>query len=71
MEENKNLENEILNAEDTETPLDKNVRLMSPTRMLVRRFFRSKLSIAGIIMLASLFLFCWLGPVVYHPWAET
>ena len=36
MEENKNLENEILNAEDTETPLDKNVRLMSPTRMLVR-----------------------------------
>ena len=71
MEENKNLENEILNAEDTETPLDKNVRLMSPTRMLVRRFFRSKLSIAGIIMRASLFLFCGLGPVVYHPWAET
>ena len=30
---------------DTEVPLDKNVRLMSPTRMVVRRFFRSKLSI--------------------------
>ena len=26
--------------EDSEEPLDKNVRLMSPTRMVVRRFFR-------------------------------
>ena len=55
MEENKELqtassqEAEILEAteavatasvEDTETPLDKNVRLMSHTRMLFRRFFR-------------------------------
>ena len=53
------------NQEDTETPLDKNVRLMSPGRMVLRRFFRSKLSVVGIIMLAALFLFCWLGPVVY------
>lgn len=56
---------------DTETPLDKNVRLMSPTRMVLRRFFRSKLSIAGIIMLAALLIFCWLGPVVYTRWGET
>ena len=61
---------EEIETEDTETPLDKNVRLMSPTRMLIRRFFRSKLSVAGIIMLASLFLFCWLGPVVYSRWGE-
>ena len=39
-------------SEDEETPLDKNVKLMSPTRMVLRRFFRSKLSIAGLIMLA-------------------
>ena len=80
MEENKNLENvsleeeEVVQAapavEDTETPLDKNVRLMSPTRMLLRRFFRSKLSVAGIIMLAALFIFCWFGPVVYTQWGE-
>ncbi len=57
--------------EDGEKPLDKNVRLLSPTRMVVRRFLRSKLSIAGLIMLASLFLFCWLGPVVYTRWGET
>ena len=63
-------EAEALSTEDTETPLDKNVRLMSPTRMLLRRFFRSKLSVAGIIMLASLFVFCWFGPLVYNQWGE-
>ena len=61
----------VLNAADEEKPLDKNVKLMSPMRMVMRRFFRSKLSIAGIVMLAALFLFCWLGPVVYHKWGET
>ena len=52
-------------------PLDKNVKLMSPGRMVLRRFFRSKLSIAGIIMLVALLVFCWLGPVVYHLWGES
>ena len=54
--------------DDGETPLDKNIKLMSPMRMVVRRFFRSKLSIAGIVMLAALILFSWLGPVVYQNW---
>ncbi len=56
---------------DTEKPLDKNLKLMSPTRMVLRRFFRSKLSIAGLIMLIALFAFSWLGPVVYRRWGET
>ena len=59
------------NTEDTDAPLDKNVKLMSPTRMVLRRFFRSKLSLAGIIMLVALFIFSWLGPVVYQRWGET
>ncbi len=54
-----------------ETPLDKNVKLLSPTRIVLRRFFRSKLSLVGLIMLAVLFLFCFLGPVVYTRWGET
>ncbi len=49
---------------DTETPLDKNLKLMSPTRMVVRRFFRSKLSIVGLVMVIGLFLFSFLGPYV-------
>ncbi len=55
---------------DTEVPLDKNVRLMSPTRMVVRRFFRSKLSIIGLVMVISLFIFSYLGPLVYTEWGE-
>ncbi len=58
-------------TQDTEEPLEKNVRLMSPTRMVIRRFFRSKLSIVGLIMVIGLFLFSFLGPVVYTRWGET
>ena len=64
------MEISAVETQDVETPLDKNVRLMSPTRMIVRRFFRSKLSVIGIVMLVALFLFCFLGPVVYDTWGE-
>ena len=62
--------NEGSAAETEDTSLDRNVQLMSPMRMILRRFFRSKLSVIGIIMLVSLFLFCFLGPVVYNEWGE-
>ena len=80
MEENKNQSLEAVaeetaassaSAEDSDEPLDKNVRLMSPTRMVLRRFFRSKLSVVGLIMIVALFLFCWVGPLVYTQWGET
>ena len=57
-------------AEEENVPLDKNVRLMSPTRMVVRRFFRSRLSIIGLIMVISLFLFSFVGPLIYTQWGE-
>ena len=83
MEENKNLENVSLekeevieNIENTNNtsdnePLDKNIKLMSPTRMVIRRFFRSKLSIIGLIMVIGLFVFSFFGPMVYTRWGET
>ena len=58
-------------AVEAETPLDKNVRMMSPTQMLLRRFFRSKLSILGLVMVIGLFLFCFAGPLFYTQWGET
>ena len=61
---------DISKQNETEVPLDKTVRLMSPTRMVVRRFFRSKLSIIGLIMVISLFLFSFVGPIVYSEWGE-
>ena len=61
--------------DDGEKPLDKNLRLMSPGRMVARRFFRSKLSIIGLVMIIALLLFSWLGPVIYNSntfgWDET
>ena len=69
-------EEPIVQAEEAPTqeddePHEKNVRLMSPARMVLRRFFRSKLSIVGLIIIVSLFLFCWVGPIVYDVWGET
>lgn len=46
---------------------DENFKQMSPTRLVMRRFFRSKLSIVGIVMIVLLFLFSFLGPVIYRP----
>ena len=37
---------------------------MSPIQLIFRRFFRSKLSIVGIVMIVFLFLFSFLGPVI-------
>ena len=62
--------NEVMEQETEEVPHDKTVRLMSPTRMVVRRFFRSKLSIVGLIMVVGLFVFSFLGPLVYTEWGE-
>ena len=48
---------------------------MSPLRMVVRRFFRSRLSLVGVIMLAALFAFSFIGPPILHlfgyQWSET
>lgn len=71
MEQLKNEENFSQETVDAELPHDKNVRLMSPTQMLLRRFFRSKLSIIGLVMVIGLFVFSFLGPLVYTQWGET
>ena len=65
------LKEKEVQEESAATPLDKNVRLMSPNQMLIRRFFRSKLSVVGLIMVVALFLFCFAGPLVYTSWGET
>ena len=60
MKQNEEQKTEVV---DTEVPLDKNLRLMSPNMMVVRRFFRSKLSIVGLVMVITLFLFSFVGPL--------
>lgn len=63
-------ENIDASSVSTDEPLDKNVKLMSPARMVARRFFRSKLSIIGLIMVVGLFIFSFLGPLFYNQWGE-
>ena len=62
---------EMIKKSNEEGALDKNLKLMSPTRMVLRRFFRSKLSIIGLIMVVGLFVFSFFGPLIYNEWGET
>lgn len=58
----------------SETPAEDSiadrVRIISPTRLVLKRFFRSKLSIVGLCMFLFLLLFSFLGPL-FVPWSET
>jgi peptide/nickel transport system permease protein len=56
--------------EEKEVVVEETYKEMSPTQLVARRFFRSKLSIVGIIMIVALFAFSFLGPVIYTKWGE-
>ncbi len=43
---------------------------MSPINLIFRRFFRSKLSIVGLVMVVLLFLFAFVGPLIYTRWYD-
>lgn len=65
---------EISEAEKEEKAQEnqtQNYKEISPIRLIVRRFFRSKLSVVGLVMIVFLFLFSFLGPVMYNKWGET
>ena len=73
MEENKNTELDITNEELKAEEV--HYKELSPARMVMRRFFRSRLSLVGVIMLIALFVFAFAGPPVMHmfgyQWEET
>lgn len=66
-----NLQTEAPETENVEFEEEATYKEISPLRLVMRRFFRSKLSIVGIVMIVFLFLFSFLGPVVYRAWGET
>ncbi len=45
---------------------EQNFRVISPGRMVAKRFFKSKLSILGLIMIIFVFLFSFIGPVIIN-----
>ena len=51
--------------------LEDRVRTLSPAAVVAKRFFRSKLSMIGLVTLIILFLFSFLGPVIYDRWGQS
>ncbi len=49
--------------------LNERVKVLSPMKTVMKRFFRSKLSVIGLSVLIFLFVFSFLGPVI-SPWGE-
>ena len=54
-------------ADDGEVKLDDvtRVKVLSPTRQVIKRFLRNRLAIVGSIILITMFVFCFLGPIIY------
>ena len=50
--------------------LEDRVKTLSPAALVAKRFFRSKLSMVGLVTLIVLFLFSFLGPVIYNKWDQ-
>ncbi len=59
---------EAQQTEAVESVADR-VRIISPFRLVMKRFFRSRLCVAGLIMFVFLLLFSFLGPV-FVGWQE-
>lgn len=67
-----NLNNETVQVDTKlEEVMEETYKEMSPIKLILRRFFRSRLSVVGLVLLLFLFLFSFLGPVVYNEWGET
>ena len=56
---------ETATAEDVHGEnLSDRVRMLSPGQLVAKRFFRSKLSVIGLITLILLFVFSFVGPLL-------
>ncbi len=55
---------------NAEVSLADSAKVISPGRMVLRRFFRSKLSLIGLVTLFLMFAFSFIGPLI-SPWGET
>ena len=56
--------------QEKEESLADSVKVVSPGKLVAKRFFRSRLSMVGLITLIVLFLFSFVGPI-FSPWEET
>ncbi len=54
-------------AQNNEVALDDvaRVKVLSPTRQVVKRFLRNRLAVFGFISIVIMFIFCFIGPLFY------
>ena len=75
MEKNIEKKTNITEASEEIVESEIHYKELSPMRMVMRRFFRSRLSLVGVVMLIALFVFSFAGPPVLHAmgyqWQET
>ena len=62
-ENEENIENAQGEDNEEESVEERTSRTLSPGRIVLKRFFRSKLSITGLVMLICLFAFSFIGPL--------
>ncbi|NLI52943.1 MAG: ABC transporter permease [Clostridiales bacterium] len=58
--------NKYTDISGVEIIAEENFRVMSPGRMVAKRFFRSKLSVIGLCMIIFVFLFSFVGPLIVN-----
>ena len=59
-------EGAVIAIDADEETLSDQVKVLSPLQMVLKRFFRSKLSVIGLATIVFLFAFAFLGPFLYH-----
>ena len=69
-EEVKEIKEENFNDNLHGENLTDRVKALSPAATVAKRFFRSKLSIIGLVTIVVLFVFSFVGPL-FSPWGET
>lgn len=59
-------DNQLQPEENLEKAVEEisNVKQMSPTKLVLRRFFRSKLSVVGLVIVIGLIVFSFFGPII-------
>lgn len=63
-------ENQVITDSDIkEKTLADSIKIISPGKLVLRRFFRSKLSVVGLVLLVCLFSFSFLGPL-FSKWGQ-
>lgn len=59
----------VSEGEKAEESLADRVRIVSPFKLVIKRFFRSRLSVIGLTVFLAVLIFSFLGPV-FVPWEE-